>query len=219
MNSNILKSSLWWLLKAAVLVSLSVAAIFLSSPEAEAATTLNGRLIPNYGTPSIKVDDSIVSVDNSELRAQIQNYIGFTIQFTCEGLTNGVVTGVSAMVLTDSGDEDMPMIWFDESVLPDDAVGGSVGGDVIASQPDKLEGWLIVRGGKPYMDISTPQLSGFYSEIQLLGLSSRLSDKLLSMKGFNPIWVVAEGKFDVITMLPINLWADGILLMQDGHDY
>jgi hypothetical protein len=216
MNSNALKSGIWWLLKAAILVSLSLTVIFLSAPKAEAATTLNGRLIPNYGVPSIKVDDSIVAVDNPEARDQMQSYIGFTVQFTCEGLLNGVATGVSAIVLTEG---DMPMIWFDGKVLSDVIAKESSEGNETTSQLDKLEGWLIVRSGQPFVDISTPELSGPYSEIQLLGLSSHLSKELVGMKGFNPIWMVAEGKFDVITMLPTNLWADGILLMRDGRDY
>jgi hypothetical protein len=214
MNSNTLKVSLWWLLKAAVLVSLSLVVIFLSAPKAEAATTLSGRLIPNYGVPSIKVDESIIAVDSPAVRMQIQQYIGFTAQFTCNQLANGVASGISSIVLTEG---DPLTIWQDDSVLPSDAIGGP--GDSGTVTPDRLEGWLIVRHGQLSIDISSPELSGPYAQIQLLGLSSRLADRLLQIKGFYPIRIVVEGKFDVLTMQVTNLWSDGTLLMQDGHDY
>jgi hypothetical protein len=216
MDLNYLKIGGMWLLKAAILVSLSLVVIFLSSPKAEAATTLGGRLIPNYGVPSIKVDESIIAVENPAVRGQIQQYIGFTVRFTCNQLINGVASGISSIVLTEG---DLLTVWQDDSVMSFDAIGGPGEGNAVTPSSDRLEGWLIVRSGQPFVDISTPQLSGPYSEIQLLGLSTRLSGELLRMKGINPIRIVAEGKFDVITMQAINLWADGILLMRDGRDY
>ena len=213
MNLNYLKLGMWWLFKATVLVGLSLVVIFLSSPKAEAAITLSGRLIPNYGVPSIKVDESIIAVENPAVRGQIQQYIGFTVQFTSADLRNGTAYGVSSIVSTEG---DQTVIWQEDSAIIPDATGG---GGIPAPQLDRLTGWLTIHHGQPTLDISTADLTGFYSQIQLIGLSARLSDKLVQMKGISPISMVAEGKFDVITMEVRNLWADGVLLMRDGRDY
>lgn len=126
MNSNTLKTGAWWLLKAAILVSLSLVVILLSSPKAEAAT-LTGDLITSGGVPALRFDDdSIVQFESREVASHFWGNIGNRVQLNGD-VRQSTVFALRSMVVVD-GDQ----IWEDANP--------SQGGEIIITPLNKIQG-------------------------------------------------------------------------------
>ena len=210
MTLNYLKIGSLWLLKAAVLVSLSLIVIFWLTPKADAATVLTGRLITDYGTPVLKLDDiSIISFTDATVAQRFWTNVGNQVKVDC-AVRNSTMFELKSVTVIDSGEK----VWEDNGAVLGDQTGQ--GGGVIVKKLDKIQGRLIIRHTQPAVDITPELLYGSYSDVTLGNLDSSLTAELIKLTGGYGGDIVAEGELDGLVIFVDNLWINGVQRKQSG---
>jgi len=209
MNSNILKSGFWWLLKAAILVSLSAVAIFLSAPKAEAAV-LTGDMITSGGLPVVKIDEvSTVSFTDATVAQRFWGNVGNQVKVDCV-VRNSTMFNLKSVTLTSTGEK----VWLDNSVVSGDQT--DQGGGLIVAPLDKIQGRLIVRHTRLTVDTTPALVYGSYNEVALDGLRAELQADLFKLANTYGADIIAEGELNGLVMLVDNLWINGVQRKQLG---
>ena len=196
MNSNTLKVSLWWIVKAAVLVCLSLVVIFLSAPKAEAAV-LTGNMITSGGIPAVRFDDdAIVKFESGSTANHFWGSVGSRVQIDGD-VRQSTIFALKSVVVVD-GDQ----IWEDTNP--------SQGGGIVVTPVDRIQGRLIVRHTNPAVDISPELLYGGYSDVTLDNLGADLRAELLKLASGYGGDIIADGDLDGLVMHVDNLWVNGV---------
>jgi len=209
MNLNYLKLGMWWLLKATVLVGLSLVVIFWLTPKADAAT-ITGDLITSGGIPVLKLDStSIVSFTDVTVAQRFWTNVGNRVRVDC-ALRNSTMFELKSVVVADSGE----MVWEDDSAVSGDQTGQ--GGGVTVTPVSRIEGALTVRHSQLAVDTTPVVLYGGYTIITLDGLGGRLTTELSKLAHTYGAQIIAEGEMIGLTMMVDDLWVDGVQRKQTG---